>query len=63
MNFTKDIAQGAATSVFCCVSNEIIGGKYYSDCNLTAPQPFASDASNAVKLWEITEKIIADCGF
>jgi len=58
--FSKSIAQGAATSVYCAVAPELekINGKYYQDCNALEASETARDTKIASRLWEVTEKLI-----
>jgi hypothetical protein len=37
-----------------------VTGKYFSDCVVTEPAAAAKDANTARKLWEVTERLIAD---
>jgi NAD(P)-dependent dehydrogenase (short-subunit alcohol dehydrogenase family) len=50
----KTIPQGAATSVFCCVSPTVEGGKYYNDCQVSEAAEYATNAEYAEKLWNIS---------
>jgi len=58
----KSIQQGAATSLVAALDESIEGkgGSYLSDCNPSAPAPWASNKEFAEKLWVLTEKIIAE---
>jgi len=59
--FLKNIPQGAATTLFCCLSPNIEGGKYYSDCALAEVKPHKSVLpldKAAVRLWEVSEKLV-----
>lgn len=60
--FTKTVAQGAATSVYCTVAEELegVGGRYYSDCRERAMSRGARDAEVARRLWEISERYVAE---
>jgi NAD(P)-dependent dehydrogenase (short-subunit alcohol dehydrogenase family) len=66
----KTIPQGAATSVWCAVSDELdgMGGVYCEDCNIAAVVPaegkapygvrsWAIDPEYAKKLWQLSEKL------
>jgi NAD(P)-dependent dehydrogenase (short-subunit alcohol dehydrogenase family) len=60
--FLKNCEQGAATTVYLAVAPELdnVGGKYYLDCNETAPSglnPLATDLSIAQKLWTLSEEM------
>jgi NAD(P)-dependent dehydrogenase (short-subunit alcohol dehydrogenase family) len=52
--------QGAATSVWAAVSDELtgLGGLYLKDCAISdTVMPYASDPLRAERLWEISEKL------
>jgi NAD(P)-dependent dehydrogenase (short-subunit alcohol dehydrogenase family) len=63
----KNVEQGAATSVYCCLvdGNELEGGEYLSDCQIVEPKQSGQDESGSLrkKLWNATEKLIAENGF
>jgi len=58
--FTKNPAQGAQTTIYCAVDEEISGhsGRYYSDCKEKDAAPQAQDDETAEKLWELSEKLV-----
>lgn len=35
------------------------GGEYFSDCAVASPKPGARDPADALRLWEISEKLVA----
>jgi WW domain-containing oxidoreductase len=55
--FSKSLAQGAATSVYCAIAPELegIGGRYYRDCAEGRMSAGARDAQAAARLWQLTE--------
>ncbi|KAM6071416.1 retinol dehydrogenase 12-like [Theristicus caerulescens] len=58
--FMKSAEQGAASTIYCAVSEEASGitGKYFdSNCGLTLPSTAARDAGLAQKLWEESERL------
>ncbi|XP_034022990.1 retinol dehydrogenase 11 [Thalassophryne amazonica] len=58
--FFKSAEEGAVSSIFCAVSEEMEGitGKYIdSDCTLSLPSPLARDVALAVKDFEICERL------
>nr|XP_033810294.1 retinol dehydrogenase 11-like isoform X1 [Geotrypetes seraphini] len=58
--FFKSSAEGAISSIYCAVSEEVSGitGKYFtSDCTLTLPSPEARDLAMARKLWDVCEEL------
>ncbi|XP_027488264.1 retinol dehydrogenase 12-like [Corapipo altera] len=58
--FVKSAEQGAASTIFCAVSEEAegISGKYFdSSCRLALPSAPARDAALARKLWEASEQL------
>ena len=57
--FTKDLDQGAATTLYCCVApHEALGGKFFSDCAEAACSPLATDAA-CDALWEFSLALCA----
>ncbi|XP_073323819.1 retinol dehydrogenase 11 isoform X2 [Pagrus major] len=58
--FFKSSEEGAVSSIYCAVSEEMEGitGKYIdSDCSLLLPAPLARDAALAVKDFEMCERV------
>lgn len=57
----KTIAQGAATQVYVATNPGValISGKYFADCNVAKSRSDADDADLAVKLWKVSEEIVA----
>lgn len=60
--FLKTVAQGAATQVYVATSPALatVSGKFFADCNVTAPRRDAEDAATAKKLWEVSERIVKE---
>jgi len=58
--FMKTIPQGASTTVYVAVAPELesVGGKYFQDCNLGKPTAASQDEKNALRLWEVSEKLV-----
>ncbi|CAG01412.1 unnamed protein product [Tetraodon nigroviridis] len=59
--FFKSPEEGAVSTIFCAVSEEMEGitGKYVdSDCALALPAPVARDAALAVKAFEMSERAV-----
>ena len=58
--FTKNPVQGAQTSIYCSVAEEISGhsGRYYSDCKEKPAAPQGQDEETAEKLWELSAKLV-----
>ena len=59
--FFKTVEQGAQTSIYCAVSEEMerVTGQYLADCRikpLTNPQ--AIDDEVADKLWEVSKEMV-----
>jgi WW domain-containing oxidoreductase len=54
--FTKNIAQGAATSVFCAAypGLERFGGMYFVDCRPRPGSPQSQDPEAAARLWRLS---------
>ncbi|KAM7288784.1 retinol dehydrogenase 11-like isoform X1 [Ixodes scapularis] len=57
--FGKSPAEGAQTSIFLAVSDEVrkVSGKYFMDCRLSVPSRTSEDAELARKLWAVSEKM------
>ncbi|MBW2526682.1 MAG: SDR family oxidoreductase [Deltaproteobacteria bacterium] len=60
--FFKSIPQGAATQCYLATHPDAAGttAAYFADCNVAAPSSLAADDGLAARLWEATEKIVAD---
>ena len=56
----KSPEQGAQTSIYCAVSEEMEGvsGKYLADCAIKEPSKGAQDDDAAMKLWELSLKLV-----
>lgn len=50
----KTVPQGAATSVFCCVSPTIRGGHFYNDCQESNANAWATDPALATQFWHLS---------
>eukprot|EP00245_Coleochaete_scutata_P004991 TRINITY_DN18157_c0_g1_i1.p1 TRINITY_DN18157_c0_g1~~TRINITY_DN18157_c0_g1_i1.p1 ORF type:complete len:314 (+),score=50.10 TRINITY_DN18157_c0_g1_i1:394-1335(+) len=64
MNYTgrlKTIPQGAATQVYVATNPAVAGatGEYFNNCQVEDGSPQSQDPSLALKLWEISEKMVA----
>ena len=60
---TKTPLQGAQTTIYCAVSEEMEGvtGKYLADCKITKTlNPQAEDDQLAERLWEVSEMLTQD---
>jgi len=57
----KNISEGAATQVYVATRPELEGvsGEYFADCNLAQPTSRGRDAALADRLWQETERIVA----
>ncbi len=57
--FFKTPREGAATTVYLCHAPELtkVTGKYFFDCKLAKPKPWAEDFSAAKHLWAVSEKM------
>ncbi|XP_060709154.1 retinol dehydrogenase 13 isoform X1 [Hemiscyllium ocellatum] len=56
----KSVQQGAQTSIYCAVSEELdnVSGLYFSDCAVKAIAPQGRDDDAAKRLWELSEKMV-----
>lgn len=59
--FLKTPAQGAATQCYVAVHPSMReNGEYFADCNVRQPRRAARDMTLAEKLWEVSERIVAE---
>ena len=58
----KSTLQGAQTTLYCALEDfeKIKGGAYYSDCKMVKENPEANKEENWKKLWDASEKFIAE---
>ena len=58
--FCKTPEQGAQTTIYCAVSEEMEGvsGKYLADCAIKEPSKPAQDDEMAKKLWDLSEELV-----
>lgn len=58
----KTVKAGASTSIFCCISPEVIKGEFYADnaVNRTVLHEQADNKEMAKQLWDISERLLAD---
>ena len=58
----KSIPQGAATTVYTAVTEQLDdhGGAYLSDCALAEPAEWARDDSIAAALWDLSESLVGE---
>jgi WW domain-containing oxidoreductase len=58
----KSVPQGAATEVYVATSPALadVSGEYFANSNVAKSRSDASDAALAKKLWEVSEKIVAE---
>ena len=59
--FFKTPAQGAQTSLYVALAQELDGvsGQYYANCKPSRPKPWAQDDAAAKKLWQLSEEMTA----
>ncbi|KAJ7365270.1 Retinol dehydrogenase 13 [Desmophyllum pertusum] len=60
--FFKDCKQGAQTTIYCSVAEELNGvsGLYYSDCRVDECNKLAKDPGLAKKLWDVSERFTGE---
>jgi len=60
--FLKTSAQGAQTTIYCCVEPSLKGqsGRYYANVGEERPADIALDKEAASKLWDVSKKIVGD---
>ena len=58
----KSIPQGAATTVYAAVTEDLDqhGGAYLSDCALAEPADWARDDATAAGLWDLSESLVSE---
>ena len=58
--FSKDMKQGAQTTIHCAVAEETgeISGEYFCDCAMQKLMPHSLHDNEATKLWQISEKLV-----
>jgi NAD(P)-dependent dehydrogenase (short-subunit alcohol dehydrogenase family) len=58
----KTVPQGAATEVYVATNPSLasVSGQYFADCNVATPRPDTNDEALAKKLWEVSERIVAE---
>lgn len=58
----KSIPEGAATQCYVAVHPDVAGvsGKYFADCNESRTSAHGRDEAMAEKLWDVSEKIVAE---
>ena len=56
----KSIPQGAATQCYVATNPALaaVSGQYFADCNIAKPRADAVDPSLAMRLWDVSEKIV-----
>ncbi|KAK9072909.1 hypothetical protein SSX86_009345 [Deinandra increscens subsp. villosa] len=56
LTFSKNIAQGAATSCYVALHPQVKGvsGEYFADSNISKPGKYVDDPEMAKKLWEVS---------
>jgi len=59
--FFKSAKQGAQTTIYCAVDEEVgtHSGLYYSDCKITKPATQATDDKVAKLLWDLSVRMCA----
>ncbi|XP_025114959.1 WW domain-containing oxidoreductase-like [Pomacea canaliculata] len=60
--FTKSMQQGAATTVYCAVSQALdgVGGLYFNNCCCCEPSASSLDAELASALWKFSNKLLQE---
>lgn len=56
--FVKTPYYGAQTTLYCCLSDSIQNGGYYSDCRQKVPSQKSMDDRACKKLWDMSEKMV-----
>jgi len=58
----KSVAEGAATEVYVATHPSLatVSGEFFANCNIAKPRSDANDPKLARRLWEVSERIVAD---
>lgn len=58
----KSVPEGAATQCYVAVHPDVaeVRGQYFSHCNVAKPRALAESAELASRLWEVSERIVAE---
>ena len=56
--FGKTPAQGAQTTIFCCLDLSLESGHYYVDCKKVNIFPWLIDERKQKLLWEVSKKLV-----
>jgi WW domain-containing oxidoreductase len=59
--FMRNAQRGAATQALLAASPQVAGitGEYWADCRIAAGSPLLADDGLALRLWEVSERIVA----
>lgn len=57
---TKSVEQGAATSIYACLADDIPSGSYLADCHVAQTSAAGEDMTMAEKLWNMTEALVQE---
>jgi NAD(P)-dependent dehydrogenase (short-subunit alcohol dehydrogenase family) len=62
--FLKTVQQGAATETYVATHPQLAGvsGEFFADSNIAKPRPDAESEELAVRLWNVSERIVAELG-
>lgn len=60
--FFKNVGEGAATQCYVAAHPSVAGisGEYFMNCNIAKPSKFGRDDALAERLWEVSERILAE---
>jgi hypothetical protein len=56
----KNLGQGCATTLVAALDPAINDGAYLRDCNISEPKSWAREEEDALKLWELSEKLVGE---
>ncbi len=57
--FIKSRWEGAQTTMFAVLSNDLTSGSYYADCKEAPANPLAQDEALCERFWQLTEQDIS----
>jgi NAD(P)-dependent dehydrogenase (short-subunit alcohol dehydrogenase family) len=58
--YSLSLEEGAQTTIFCVVANDLVPGGYYDDCKLEEENTLAKNEANIEKLWRISDDYVKE---
>ncbi len=60
--FVKNPWEGAQTTIYAALANDLVSGGYYASCREAPTSPLAQDEGLAKSVWKLTEDAIKSVG-